>query len=174
MEGHAMIHVCPLSKLEQTVSRTGAGRLVTLLSADMDMARPASIAERDHLHLRMNDIAELRDGLTLPGEAHVRRLLDFASEWDRARPMVIHCYAGVSRSPAAAYIVAAALNPQGDEAELAAMLRWLSPSATPNSRLIAVADALLGREGRMIAAIKGIGRGADAFEGEVFELDPFG
>jgi predicted protein tyrosine phosphatase len=104
----------------------------------------------------------------------VRRLLDFASEWDRARPMVIHCYAGVSRSAAAAYIVAAALNPHGDEAELAAMLRWLSPSATPNSRLIAVADALLGREGRMIAAIKGIGRGADAFEGEVFELDPFG
>jgi predicted protein tyrosine phosphatase len=169
-----MIHVCPLSRLEQTVSQTGAGRLVTLLSADMDMVRPASIAEQDHLYLRMNDIAELRDGLTMPGEEHVRRLLGFAYEWDRAKPMVIHCYAGVSRSAAAAYIVAAALNPHGDEAELAAMLRWLSPSATPNSRLIAVADALLGREGRMIAAIKGIGRGADAFEGEVFELDPFG
>lgn len=169
-----MIHVCPLSRLEETVSRTGAGRLVTLLSADMDMARPASIAPQDHLHLRMNDIAELRDGLTLPGEVHVRRLLDFAREWDRATPMVIHCYAGVSRSTAAAYIVAAALNPALNEAKLAATLRWLSPSATPNSRLIEVADALLGREGRMIAAIKGVGRGADAFEGDVFELDPFG
>lgn len=169
-----MIHVCPLSRLEQTVSRTGAGRLVTLLSADMNMARPASIPAQDHLHLRMNDIAELRDGLTLPGEAHVRRLLDFAGGWNREKPMVIHCHAGVSRSTAAAYIVAAALNPAANEAELAAMLRWHSPSATPNSRLIAVADALLGREGRMVAAIKGIGRGADAFEGEVFELDPFG
>jgi predicted protein tyrosine phosphatase len=110
----------------------------------------------------------------MPGEEHVRRLLGFAYEWDRAKPMVIHCYAGVSRSTAAAYIVAAALNPAQGEAELAAMLRWLSPSATPNPRLIAVADALLGREGRMVAAIKGIGRGAEAFEGEPFELDPFG
>lgn len=169
-----MIHVCPLSRLEQTVSRTGAGRLVTLLSADMDMVRPASIAAQDHLYLRMNDIAELRDGLTMPGEEHVRRLLGFAYEWDRAKPMVVHCYAGVSRSTAAAYIVAAALNPAQGEAELAAMLRWLSPSATPNPRLIAVADVLLGREGRMVAAIKGIGRGAEAFEGEPFELDPFG
>lgn len=169
-----MIHVCPLSRLEQTVSQTGAGRLVTLLSADTDMVRPASIAEQDHLYLRMNDIAELRDGLTMPGEEHVRRLLGFAYEWDRAKPMVIHCYAGVSRSTAAAYIVAAALNPAQGEAELAAMLRWLSPSATPNPRLIAVADALLGREGRMVAAIRGIGRGAEAFEGEPFEFDPFG
>jgi len=169
-----MIHVCPLSRLEQIVSQTGAGRLVTLLSADTDMVRPASIAEQDHLYLRMNDIAELRDGLTMPGEEHVRRLLGFAYVWDRAKPMVIHCYAGVSRSTAAAYIVAAALNPAQGEAELAAMLRWLSPSATPNPRLIAVADALLGREGRMVAAIRGIGRGAEAFEGEPFEFDPFG
>lgn len=169
-----MIHVCPLSKLEQTVSRTGAGRLVTLLSADMDMVRPASVVELDHLHLRMNDIAELRDGMTMPGEDHVRRLLSFAYEWDRAKPMVIHCYAGVSRSTAAAYIVAAALNPERNEGELAATLRWLSPSATPNPRLVSVADALLGRKGRMVAAIRDIGRGADAFEGEPFELDPFG
>ena len=169
-----MIHVCPLSKLERTVAQTGARRLVTLLSADMDMVRPASIEASDHLYLRMNDIAELRDGLTMPGEGHVRRLLGFVGAWDRGRPMVIHCYAGVSRSTAAAYIAAAALNPLRDEGELAATLRRLSPSATPNARLIAVADTLLGRRGRMVAAIRGMGRGADAFEGAPFALDPFG
>ncbi|MFC5386433.1 tyrosine phosphatase family protein [Aquamicrobium segne] len=168
-----MLYVCPLSKLEKTVLKTGAGRLVTLLSAGTDMVRPASIRKQDHLYLRMNDIAELRDGLTTPGEAHVRALMDFAREWDRARPMVIHCYAGISRSTAAAYIVASVLNPARDEAELAAMLRWLSPSATPNPRLIEVADSLLERRGRMVAAIKNIGRGAEAFEGEPFRLDPF-
>lgn len=168
-----MLYVCPLSKLEKTVSQTGAGRLVTLLSAGTDMVRPASIRKQDHLYLQMNDIAELRDGLTTPGEAHVRALMDFAREWDRVRPMVIHCYAGISRSTAAAYIVASVLNPARDEAELAAMLRWLSPSATPNPRLIEVADSLLERRGRMVAAIKNIGRGAEAFEGEPFRLDPF-
>jgi predicted protein tyrosine phosphatase len=166
-----MIFVCPLSKVEETVSRTGAERLVSLLTAGTEIIRPAVIAPENHLLLAMNDIAEAQDGMTLPGEAHVRQLLDFAKAWDRARPLVIHCFAGISRSTASAYIVASALAPQRDEVELAKELRWLSPSATPNPRLIAVADALLGREGRMIAAIKGIGRGADAFEGTPFALE---
>jgi predicted protein tyrosine phosphatase len=166
-----MIHVCPLSKVEQTVLKTGAGRLLSLLSAGMDMTRPASITPENHLHLVMHDIAEAQDGLTLPGEAHVLRLLEFARSWDRSRPLVVNCYAGISRSTASAYIIAAALAPARDEQELARTLRWLSPSATPNPRLIATADAILGRDGRMIAAIKTIGRGADAFEGTPFGLE---
>jgi predicted protein tyrosine phosphatase len=166
-----MIFVCPLSKVDETVSRSGAERLVSLLTAGTEMERPSAIAPENHLLLSMNDIAEAQDGMTLPGEAHVRQLLDFATAWDRARPLVIHCFAGISRSTASAYIVASALAPQRDEVELAKELRWLSPSATPNPRLISVADALLGREGRMIAAIKAIGRGADAFEGTPFALE---
>lgn len=165
-----MIHVCPLSKLDETVARVGPERLISLLAAGTVMTRPASIASENHLNLAMNDIAEAQSGMTLPGETHVRSLLDFAYGWDRARPLVVHCYAGISRSTAAAYIITAALRPERDEKELAATLRWLSPSATPNPRLIAVADALLGRQGRMIGAINGIGRGADAFEGTPFEL----
>ncbi len=166
-----MIFVCPLSKVDETVSRAGAERLVSLLTAGTEMVRPAAIAPENHLFLAMNDIVEAQTGMTMPGEAHVRQLLDFAAGWDRARPLVIHCFAGISRSTASAYIVASALAPQRDEVELARELRWLSPSATPNPRLIAVADALLGREGRMIAAIKGIGRGAEAFEGTPFALE---
>ncbi|PSJ63810.1 tyrosine phosphatase family protein [Pseudaminobacter soli (ex Li et al. 2025)] len=166
-----MIFVCPLSKVDETVSRSGAERLVSLLTGGTEVVRPAVIMPENHLLLAMNDIAEAQAGMTLPGEAHVRQLLDFATAWNRARPLVIHCFAGISRSTASAYIVASALAPRRDEVELAKELRWLSPSATPNPRLIAVADALLGREGRMIAAIKGIGRGADAFEGTPFALE---
>lgn len=166
-----MIHVCPLSKIEETVARTGAERLLSLLAAGTDVVRPASILAENHLHLVMHDIAVAQDGMTMPGEEHVRALLDFAYRWDRTKPMVVHCYAGISRSTASAYIIAAALAPKRDEVELAKTLRFLSPSATPNPRLIAVADTLLGRDGRMIAAIEAIGRGADAFEGTPFELD---
>ncbi|MCA0016263.1 tyrosine phosphatase family protein [Mesorhizobium sp. B292B1B] len=165
-----MIHVCSLAKVEETVARTGAERLLSLLAAGTDVLRPASIMRENHLHLVMHDIAVAQDGMTMPGEEHVRNLLDFARRWDRARPMVVHCYAGISRSTASAYIIAAALAPKRNEAELARTLRMLSPSATPNPRLIAVADALLARGGRMIAAIEAIGRGADAFEGTPFEL----
>ena len=39
-----------------------------------------------------------------------------------------------------------------------------------NARLVAVADDILGRNGRMVDAIAAIGRGADAFEGTPFHL----
>jgi predicted protein tyrosine phosphatase len=165
-----MIVVCPLSRVDETVRAHGAVRLLSLLSAGTAMVRPASIAEADHLLISMHDIAAAQDGMTLPGEAHVGALLDFARRWDRTKPLVVNCYAGISRSTASAYIIASALAPRRDEAELAQTLRRLSPSATPNPRLIALADAMLGRDGRMIEAIAAIGRGADAFEGVPFAL----
>ncbi|ESX05571.1 protein tyrosine/serine phosphatase [Mesorhizobium sp. LSJC268A00] len=165
-----MIHICSLAKLEETVAKSGAVRVLSLLAAGTEVTRPASIARENHLHLVMHDIAVAQDGMTMPGEDHVRNLLDFARKWDRAKPMVVHCYAGISRSTASAYIIAAALAPKRDEVELAQTLRKLSPSATPNPRLIAVADALLSRQGRMIEAIEAIGRGDDAFEGTPFVL----
>lgn len=165
-----MIHVCSLSKVEETVTKTGARRLLSLLAAGTEVVRPASITRENHLHLVMHDIAVAQEGMTMPGEEHVVTLLDFARQWDRSRPLVVHCYAGISRSTASAYIIAAALAPKRDEAELAETLRRLSPTATPNPRLIAIADTLLDRRGRMIEAIQAIGRGADAFEGTPFEL----
>ena len=89
----------------------------------------------------------------------------------RAEPIVIHCYAGVSRSTAAAYITACALKSDADEAAIAQQLRRASPTATPNAHLVALADRILARDGRMSAAIKQIGRGADCFEAEPFVLE---
>lgn len=164
------IHVCPLGRVDETVRLSGATRLVTLLGAGTPFERPADILTENHLCLWMNDIAEEREGLVVPGMQHVERLLDFAHNWDRANPVVVHCYAGISRSTAAAYIIAAALSPARNEEELARTLRQLSPSATPNPRLIGHADVILGRQGRMVAAIAAIGRGADAYEGTPFAL----
>lgn len=169
-EPEVAIHVCPMTRVEETVAASGATRLITLLASGTVFERPAAIAPANHLSLWMNDIADAQAGLVAPGRAHVERLLAFAREWDRAQPLVINCFAGISRSTAAAYIVAAALAPARDEMDMARALRRLSPSATPNPGLVRHADALLRREGRMVAAIAAIGRGADAFEGTPFVL----
>ncbi|MBO6716932.1 MAG: protein tyrosine phosphatase [Rhizobiaceae bacterium] len=165
-----MLHVCSLPRMPEVVKRVRARRLVSLLNIGTPVERPESIDESHHLTLSMHDIVDVLPDMTPPGVAHVQNLLNFAREWDRADAMVVHCFAGISRSTAAAYIIAAALAPRRDEAELAWQLRLASPSATPNARLVAIADELLDRKGRMIAAIEAIGRGADAFEGEPFEL----
>ena len=165
----AAIHVCPLSRLAETLAATGAGTVVSLLTGP-SQALPAMAGKR-HLVLDVADIAVAQPGYTLAGEAHIMTLLDVVRTWDRSAPLLIHCFAGVSRSPAAAFAAACLLRPDAEAASIARELRRAAPSATPNPRLVALADAALGRRGRMIAAIDAIGRGQDCFEGEVFRLE---
>jgi predicted protein tyrosine phosphatase len=164
------INVCSLSLLDATVMATGAKQIMTLLNVGTKVVRPASVDERMHLFLGMNDIVEAVDGQILPGDDHLSQLLRFVRGWDQQSPLVIHCFAGVSRSTAAAFTTACALNPGLDEHELAQTIRLLSPTATPNRRIVALADDRLGRNGRMLAAIDAIGRGEECFEGVPFAL----
>ncbi|MBV9556017.1 MAG: hypothetical protein JO254_02955 [Pseudolabrys sp.] len=84
--------------------------------------------------------------------------------------MVVHCYAGISRSTAAAFVAACALNPGRDEMQIAQAIREASPTATPNARIVSIADRLLGRRNRMVRAIESIGPGTMAYEGHPFSL----
>jgi predicted protein tyrosine phosphatase len=165
------IHVCALSRVEETVNLTGARTLITLMHRPNGVPRPAAIAPERHLTLQVSDITEALDGHVLPGEAHVATLVEFFRGWDRQAPIVVHCYAGVSRSTAAAFIGACVLAPERDEVEIATALRAASPTATPNSLLVEHADRLLGRNGRMVEAIRLIGRGTECLEGVPFAVE---
>jgi predicted protein tyrosine phosphatase len=167
----AMIHVCPLARLAETVEETGARHVVSLIGDEMCLERPACISPENHLWIRMHDISTPLDGYILPDEEHITGLLGFVRDWDRRTPLVMHCFAGISRSTASAYASVCALNPKRDEASIARALRQASPTATPNIRIVSLADRLLGRDGRMIAAIETIGRGVMAAEAEPFRLD---
>jgi predicted protein tyrosine phosphatase len=125
----------------------------------------------NHLILAVDDIVDAADGYTVPAEEHVGRLIEFAGHWDRATPMVVHCFAGISRSTGAAFAAACALNPKRDENEIARAIRSASPTAQPNARIVGVADRLLKRNGRMTAAIEALGPGEPATEGHPFRLD---
>ncbi len=164
------LHVCSLSRLHDTVVRVGASHVATLINAGTPVTRPPSIRPENHLFLGFNDIVEPMEGMLPVTSAQIARFLDFVATWDRARPMVVHCWAGISRSTAGGYVAACALLPGIDEAAIARELRARAPSATPNGRVVAMADELLGRDGRMVAAIRSIGRGADAYEGKPFTL----
>ena len=163
------IIVCPLSRAEEIAARENIGAAVSILSPG---ARPPLLAPRQ-LCLSFSDISTPVAGHRLAGAEDMARLLDFLRDWDRQNPLLIHCWAGVSRSPAAAFIAACALTGR-DETVLAGELRKKSPAATPNPHLVALADAALTRQGRMTAAILAIGRGQDCFEGDVFSLDVTG
>lgn len=166
-----MIHVCSLARLEETVEQTGARHIVSLIGDEGRVTRPLCIAPENHLWLRLHDISAPLEGYIAPAEEHVADLLDFVRDWDRRAPLVVHCYMGISRSTASAYATVCALNPRRDEAIIAQALRRASPTATPNARIVSLADRLLGRNGRMIAAIESIGRGDLSAEALPFRLD---
>ncbi len=156
------IIVCPLPSIAEMAVRHGAREMVSLIAEKQDFHRPGFIAADRHLKLAMNDIGFAGTGdLIAPNEQHVDRLIGFVREWDQSAPIIIHCWMGVSRSPAAAAIAVLSLHPEEDDFELAARLRKVAPHATPNTRLIEIGDTMLGRGGRLVKAIKGIGRGAE-------------
>ncbi len=166
-----MIHVCSLARLHETVEETGARHVVSLIGDEATVERPSAIVPENHLWLRLHDISAPLDGYIIPDEQHVADLLNFVRGWDRRAPLVVHCYAGISRSTASAYASVCALSPRRDETSIAQALRLASPTATPNIRIVSLADRLLGRSGRMVAAIQTIGRGTFTAEAEPFRLE---
>jgi predicted protein tyrosine phosphatase len=164
------IIVCPLSRANEIARRHGPSRAVSVL--DRDTAFPALGMGARHLQLDVHDIEAEMDGMDACCDARMRRILDFVGGWERDAPILVHCYAGISRSTATAYITACLHNPDVDEALIAQALREASPTATPNRRFVALADAALGRDGRMNAAIEAIGRGFPRWP-DIPEAAPF-
>jgi predicted protein tyrosine phosphatase len=163
--------VCRLDQIAETVVRHGAREMISLTAPNQSFHRPGVIDPARHLKLGVNDISAAARGLIAPAEAHVRAIIDFARSWDRAAPLVIHCWFAISRSPAAALIAALALDPAQDDGALARRMRGASRFVTPNPGLIAIADELLDRKGQLVAAVEEIGRGAETNQGDVFRFD---
>jgi predicted protein tyrosine phosphatase len=158
--------VCSLEAAPRLAMEHKPSHVISLLSPESQWPVFAGV---DQLRLSLNDIVMVTPGLVAPGINDASRLVSFIHAWDRKQPMLIHCWAGISRSTAAAYSAMCVLRGESED-DLAQELRALSPSATPNRLLIKHVDALLGRDGRMSAAIERIGRGADAYAGEPFEV----
>ncbi|CAN5506407.1 tyrosine phosphatase family protein [soil metagenome] len=162
--------VCPLSQVETARALHQPSHLISLLSPTSPVDIWPSDPAGPHLKLAFHDIAAPAPDRVAPDAARVDRLLAFAARWDGSRPMLVHCWAGVSRSTAAAFIIACQRAPGRSERDIAQALRAAAPYATPNPLMISLADVALDRGGAMSAAIADIGRGRDAFEGALFEL----
>ena len=165
-----MIIVCPISKVQPLIDEHGVSHVVTLLAPETPQPAPQGIARDKHLKLAFHDILGELEGHVAPRAADAERLIGFFETWDREQPMLIHCWAGISRSTAAAFTALCLLRAESDEEEIAWELREASPSATPNRLIVSLADNVLGRQGRMVRAVEKIGRGAEAFEGTPFVL----
>ena len=164
-----MIYVSSLSGLPGIAATLERFDLLTLLSPSAVAHDWSGLARERHVQLSFHDIVELTPDLIAPDADIMRAVLEFGRGAVAERALLIHCWAGISRSSAAAYAIACDRNP-GHEAEIADELRRRSPYVTPNRLMVKLADEMLGRGGRMSEAIARIGRGAETAEGEPYQL----
>ncbi len=164
------IYVCSKSQVPEAARQIRPSHLITLLDPADDMPTPDEVPGHRHLKLGLHDIAVAQPDFVAPDEMHVRELIAFAKGWDRSQPMLIHCWAGISRSTASAFTIACMLNEPGREHDIARLLRARAAHAQPNLRIVAIADALLSRGGNMVEAVDAMGPGRIVFEGELFSL----
>ena len=164
--------VGPLEEVASLCREHRPSHLVSWLSPlDLAPQIAAGLAPQQRLHLASHDVCAPGEGLEPPTAGHVAELLAFAEGWTGERPLLAHCWAGVSRSTAAAFVIACSKRPNLPEHALAQRLRALAPTATPNPLIVELADDLLSRGGRMVRAVGAIGRGRETMLGTPFVFD---
>lgn len=117
-----------------------------------------------HLILRFED-ADVDDGrVWVAAEADVMSALAFAraNAGDGTSRLLVHCQYGVGRSAALGLAIVADRLGAGREDEAVAVLMALRPEATPNLVVIGLADRILGRGGRLAAALEARERADEA------------
>jgi predicted protein tyrosine phosphatase len=164
------ITVCGVGALQATAADLGATHVLTLIRDHGPVATPKGVLATNHLRIDINDITSPADGLVHPQDDHITEVLNFIRAWDHSSPMIVHCFAGISRSTASAFSGLCLLNPEVPEKLIARRLRLASPTATPNRLIVSIADDILGRGGRMVDAIDAIGQGQAAAECVPFKL----
>jgi predicted protein tyrosine phosphatase len=170
----SQIHICSLKMVESVAAEIGPSHILSLLGGITPFPEtPKRVDPRNHLKITLADIAEPQAGMIHPGADHVQQVIAFAEHWAEnggGRPIIVHCFAGISRSTASALTIACVLRPSTAEARFTQALRAASESAQPNTLLIEHADDLLGRKGRLIAAVEDMGVADFSKAGQPFVL----
>jgi predicted protein tyrosine phosphatase len=161
--------ISPYSELAAAVRRHRPSHVLSVMS-DPVVERPEGIALGRHLQISVDDIVEPEAQFVTPSSEHIAGILAFARRWEREHPLLVHCWAGISRSTAAAYILLCDIHGPGHEQRIARALRFHAPHAQPNRLMIRHADTLLDRGSRMIQAVASLGETRAIYEGDVVEL----
>ncbi len=148
--------VLPRSKVgKQLLSASKGPTYRSVVSiGDPGSRRPAGIGgqRRAVLRLEFEDIEDPTDPMA-PTAANVETIVEFASTVARlGGKCLVHCEAGVSRSTAAAAIIARVLLGEGAEAEALRVACEKVPDAAPNRLMLRLADELLENGGRLTRA----------------------
>lgn len=154
-----MLTICGISELPEQRERAVTHVLSIL---DPDHPDPEAFGAYDPHHrtiLRFHDIIDPIQGMILPRPEHVEAVLRFGEEVSAGGGsgqghLLVHCHMGISRSTAAMLTLMAQTEPDENEDRLFERLVAIRPQAWPNSLMVAFADDLLSRRGRLVDGLR--------------------
>jgi predicted protein tyrosine phosphatase len=154
------ITICGIPELGEHFA-TGVTHVLSILGPNSpDPPEFAAFAPHRRLILRFHDVIEPQSDQIAPTREDVERLLVFGrevSETPQAH-LLVHCRAGVSRSTAAAALILMQANPEWPASAALDAVAAIRPRAWPNLLILEFGDALLGRNGEIVAAAGAIYR----------------
>jgi predicted protein tyrosine phosphatase len=150
------ITICGIDELAGHCE-TGASHVLSILDPDHPIPQAfGRFGEHDKLELRFHDVIEEDPGMEPPREEDVARILAFGRGLMREPAtrahLLVHCHAGISRSTAAMALILAQALPNLPGCDIMQEMLRIRPKAWPNLRIIEIGDALLSRDGEIIAA----------------------
>jgi predicted protein tyrosine phosphatase len=157
------ISVCGIEELVGHCE-TGVSHVLSILDPDWPVPEAfGAFREHARLELRFHDVIDSRiDGTMAPQSEHVAGMLSFgrrlSAGLERDAHLLVHCHAGVSRSTAAMALILAQAMPAVAADRIFAEVLRTRPRAWPNLRMIEFGDALLSRDGDLVAAAAGLYR----------------
>lgn len=126
-------------------------RILSLLDPEDPFPKFPDISPTRHLKIEVDDIADTSAPVSPPSFSMVRQILSFGRE-SASEPLLVHCHAGMSRSPAAIIAILADRYPSRIE-EICALMARKAPHAAPNPVMISLCDAELGLNGWLSHAV---------------------
>jgi predicted protein tyrosine phosphatase len=152
------VTICAISELVHHQGRR-ITHVLSILNPDTpDPDVILSLRADWQMTLRFHDEIDAGPNIILPNIDHIKKIIDIGrllseAQFNGAPHILIHCQMGISRSTAAMGTLLAALNPTQDEHEIFDLVFRLRPIAWPNCLMIELADNVLGRRGRLLAAL---------------------
>ena len=97
--------------------------------------------------------SKLLTNQVLPDKYHINKIANFLSNWDQTKPIVIHCWCGVSRSMATAIFIICNFHPNNIDSNVRYM-RKIAAHANPNTLMISMFEKYLNVEGKINEAFR--------------------
>ena len=154
------LRICGVDELPRVMDRFIPTHVISITDPDdepLDFPEPVSVLRLTFLDIHspagmVGRMLMARGDDGFPSIDHADAILRFGRELPEKAKVLVHCWAGHSRSPAEAFLLAAQVM-VGAERRAYDLIRVLRPHCRPNTMLVQFGDKLLGAGGRMVSCL---------------------